>query len=452
MPVTDERGEGEQGLRVERGEGERDLRVELAEAGAVRRELRVVVPVERVRRAFEASYRQLARQVQLPGFRRGRVPRSVLERRYAPTVAEEVQVALVSDTLPEALAQVDLAPVSEPDIEAPPPQPDADFRYTARVEIKPAIALPDLAGLPARRPRSDVSEAEVEEELERLRQSHAPVLEEPEGTPASPAHVLNLDFVGRIDGRPFEGGSGRDVELEMGAGRFLPGFEEQLVGARSGEDREVRVSFPDDYGRAELRGRQAVFQVHVGAVKRRRVPTLDDDFAKDLEFGSLEELRARVRGDLESMRQRAARELLQRSLVDSLIERAPFEVPPGMVERHRDRRLAAARRRLEGAVPEEALDRQLEQWKEAWRADAEREVRELLLLEAVAEQEGLEASEADVAARIAELAREQGVSAGELRKSLGEEAIQSAVRARLVEEKALEFLQARAKVEEATDS
>jgi trigger factor len=123
-----------------------------------------------------------------------------------------------------------------------------------------------------------------------------------------------------------------------------------------------------------------------------------------------------------------------------------------MVERHRDRRLAAARRRLEGAVPEEALDRQLEQWKEAWRTDAEREVRELLLLEAVAEQEGLEASEADVAARIAELAREQGVSAGELRKSLGEEAIQSAVRARLVEEKALEFLQARAKVEEATDS
>ncbi len=425
---------------------EHPVRVELGEGAGVQRELRIEVPRARVAEVFDRTYRQIARQVQLPGFRRGKVPRSVLERRYAATVAEEAQSALVADTLPEALEQVEIVPVSEPQVDAGEARPDADFRYTARIEVKPSIALPDLAGLPARRPRADVADAEVEGELERLRHSHAPVVEEPEGTRAAQGHILVVDFVGRIDGRPFEGGSGRGVELEIGAGRFMPGFEEQLVGAARGDDREVRVTFPDDTSNAELRGREAVFQVHVAAIKHRQLPALDDEFAKDLgEFDTFEALRARVRSDLESLRERSAREALQRSLVDSLIERTPFEVPPGMVERQRDRRLA-------GAVPEDALERQLEQWREAWRADAEREVRETLLLEAVAAQEGLAATEADVDARIAEIGREQGVGAAELRKSLRDEAIRAAVAVKLSQEKALEFLGARAKVEDTADS
>ena len=429
------------------------IRVALGESGPVRRELRVEVPAERVTAAFDGTYRALAARVELPGFRRGRVPRSVLERRYGSSVTEEVQVALVSETLPPALEQEGIVAVSEPAIDAEPPRAGSDFRYTAQVEVKPEIVLPDLAGLPARRPSAEVGDAEVEEELEGLRQRQAPLLEEPEATPVAEGHVVEIDFVGRLDGRPFPGGSGRGVELEVGKGRFLPGFEDQLRGARSGEDRELRVRFPDDYAEAELRGREAVFQVHVGAVKRRHVPELDDEFAKDLgDFDSLDALRARVRADLESLRERQARETFQRSLVDALIERAPFEVPPGMVERQRDRRLDAARRRLEGAVPREALESQLAQWKEAWRSEAEREVRETLLLEAVAAQEQLTASEADVEGRIRELAREQGLEPRQMREALGDDAVEAAVRARLVEEKALEFLGARAKVEETTDT
>ncbi len=429
------------------------LRVEVGESGPVRREVRVEVPAARVQSAFDETYRHLAHQVQLPGFRPGRIPRSVLERRYAATVAEEVQAALLAKTLPEALEQEGIAAVSEPAIDAATPRPGADFRYTAQVEIKPEIALPDLAGLPARRPRAEVSEAEVEAELEGLRQRHAPLLEEPADTQAALGHVLQVDFVGRIDGRPFEGGRGRAVELAMGSGRFLPGFEEQLLGARSGDDRELRVRFPDDTGNPELRGREAVFQVHVAALKRRQLPALDDEFAKDLgDFDSLEALRSRVRADLESLRARAAREAFHHSLVDALIERTAFEVPPGLVERQRDQRLGAARRRLEGAVAPEALEGQLARWREAWRPDAEREVRESLLLEAVAAQEGLSASPADVEARIAELAREQGLDARQLREAFGDAAVEAAVRTRLVEQKALEFLGARAKVEETTDS
>jgi trigger factor len=428
-----------------------DIQVETTEQGDVVRELRIQVPAPRVRRSFDRIYRELAREVSLPGFRRGKAPRSVLERRYGATVAEEVQRALVGETLASALEQLDRTPVGEPAIDAPAPQPGASFEYTARVEVTPEIELPDLAGLPGRQPRVQVEDEEVTAELERLQQHHAPVVEEPEGTAIEAAdHILSLDFVGRIDGEPFEGGSGRDVELEMGSGRFPPGFEEQLVGARSGEDREVRITFPEDFSREELRGKEAVFQVHVGAVKRRQLPALDDEFAVDLGEESLEALRDRIRGQMHEMRERAAREELHRTLVDALIERAPFAVPPSLVERQRDRRLAAARRRLEGAVPSDALESQLEQWREAWRADAEREVRETLLLEAVARQEGLEASAQDVEARITRIAAEQGVEAAQLRRALGDEAVEAGVRRQLVEEKALEFLRARAKVEETT--
>jgi len=425
------------------------IRVETRERGPVQREIRVEVPVARVRQAFERSYAQLARRVDLPGFRRGKAPRSVLERRFGASLAEDIERELVSETFEEALRRSGLEPMGEPAIDAEPPRPDAEFRYSVRVEIRPAIPLPDLAGLPARRRPARVGDEDVEAELERLRFARAPLVEEPEATAAAPGQVLTVDFVGRIDGEPFEGGSGRGVELELGSGRFVPGFEEGLAGARSGEDRELTVRFPEDYGNPALRGRQARFQVHVAAIRRRRLPDLDDEFAKDLgEFESLEGLRARIRSDLLARREEEARAELRRSLMDSLIERTPFDVPPGMVERERDRRLERARRQLGGAVPEGALDQQLARWREAWRPDAEREVREGLLLEAVATQEGLEASDTEVEARIAELAGEHGVSARQLREAFGERALEAGVRARLAEDKALEFLAAQAKFDE----
>jgi len=430
-----------------------DIRVDSAAETPVLHRVEVEVDASRVNRAFDRAYRDLARQARVKGFRPGKAPRSVLEKLYGGSVAEQIEQTLVSETLVEAVEQAGLDAVAEPVIEAGAPEPDTAFRYTARIEVKPAIELPELSGLPARRPRVEVGDADVERELEGLRNSQSQLIEEPEATPLADEHVAVIDFVGRVEGEVFEGGSGQGVELTVGAGQFLPGFEEQLHGASSGDDREVTITFPDDYGNESLAGKEAVFAVHVAAVKRREVPELGDEFAKDLgDFETLDALRERIRSDLTEAREREARSALHRSVLDALSERVSFDVPPGMIEMQLKRRLESAHQRLGGQVPHDALHEQMARWREEWREAAERDVRDALLLEAIGDAEALEVAAEDVEARIQEMAEQQGVKPERLRQALGGESLESSLRRQLRDERALEFLATRAKVEETTDT
>jgi trigger factor len=427
-------------------------RVSVQEESSVARRLEVEIDPAQVDAAYDRAYRALARRVNVRGFRPGKAPRGVLERLYAGAVADEVEHALVAGSLPRALEESGLAPAAEPTVDAPTPEPGAGFRYVARVEVRPEIALPPLAGLPARKPRVEVGVADVEGELERLRQHKAVLLEEPEGTAATAGHLLNLDYDGTIDGRSFEEGRGRDVVVELGPGRLLPGFEEQLEGARAGEAREVRVRFPEDWQPASLAGRDAVFAVRVKAIQRREVPELDDEFAKDVgEFASLAALRERVRADLVAARERESRSMLVRSLLDALLARASFEVPAGLVDAQLQRRLRQAHAELERSVPHDALHAQLERWEREWRGAAEREVREELVLDAVVRARGIEVEEAALEARLERLAgdepgrRDPGK---QLRKRWEERGLLPALRAGMAREKALDMLLAEAEVEE----
>ncbi len=431
---------------------DRSIRVRSTEEGPVVRELTVEVDAARVKRAFDAAYRDLGRRVSIPGFRPGKAPRRVLEKRFGASVAEQLEQTLVAETLADAVELSGVEPVTEPAISTRTPSAETGFTYTARLEVKPRFELPDLEGLEAERPPVGVEDDEVERQLEDLRQRHAHQLEEPEQTEAVEGHVATLDFVGRIDGRPFEGGTGRGVDVEIGAGRFLPGFEEQLRGARAGDDREVRVTFPEDYGHPELAGKEAVFSVHVAALKRVEVPELDDEFAKDLEFDTLDALRQRIHDEILAGKARESEAVFQRTLMDSLLARCAFEVPPGLVERQLERQLQAAHRRMESQVPHDALHRQLARWREEWRPEAEREVRERLVLEAVAEAWKIEVEDAEVEGRIEAMAAEQGIERSQLLRALGDDALRDALRAQIRDEQALARLGAEAKVRESTDS
>jgi trigger factor len=430
------------------------VRVHAHEESPVRRRLEVEVDTARVQRAFERAYRDLARRAQVRGFRPGKVPRAVLESLYGPQVREEIERQLVSESLPEAVEQAGLRPVTEPAIDAEPPALDQPFRYTAHLEVKPEIELPELEGLPARRPKVEVGDADVLSELEKLRERQAQLVEESEGTPAARGHVLRVDFVGRIDGQPFEGGAGTGVAVEIGSDRFVPGFTEQLEGARAGDAREVRVTFPAEYGNAELAGKEAVFEVQVHAVQRRELPELDDEFAKDLgDFESLEALRTRIRDDLRAMRDRESEATLRASLLEALVNRTRFEVPPGLVERRLERQLARAHDELHESLPHDALHAQLDSWRESWRPRAERDVREALLLEAVVRKLAVEVGEEELSARIDELAGREGVDAARLRRAYREGGeLRDALRAQLCDEKALAFLASTAKIDETSDS
>jgi trigger factor len=425
--------------------------VSATERSAVLRSLAVEVDEREVQSAFERVYRDLAKSVRVRGFRPGKTPRAVLEKLYAATVAEEVERLLVNETFALAVERSGVSPVVEPSIAAEPPKPGQAFRYTAEVEVKPSIALPDLAGLPASRPVVQVRDDAVETELEALRLRRAPLEDEAEGVRAGDGSVLTVDYEGRIDGALFEGGSAQGAQVEIGSGRLVPGFEDGLRGATAGERREVTVTFPDDYGAADLRGKTAVFGVGIRALQRRRLPALDDAFAKELgEEGieTLEALRTRLRDAIRERRERAAQEALRRSLLEALIARTPFEVPPGLVERRLAQRLSNAHEQLHSLMPHEELHARMDEWRVTWRPEAEREVREALLLEAVATQQGFEAAEAEVAARIEEIAREQGIAPARLAALYEERGLTPGLRVRICEEKALEFLTSRAKVEE----
>ena len=254
-----------------------DVRVETNEISPVVRELTIEVEAKRVDGAFSRIVNELRKGARVKGFRPGKVPPRVIKQMYGSSLGEEIERSLVRETLPEAVEQAALQPVVEPQIEAEIPVEGESFRYTARIEVKPDIELPDLEKLSGSKPRVSVGEDEILTELENLRERQATWVEEPEETEASEGHQVTVDFVGTVDGVAFEGGSAEGVEVELGSGRMIPGFEEQLAGARSGEERNLEVSFPEDYGNAELAGKQAVFAATVTAIKRRELPELDDE-------------------------------------------------------------------------------------------------------------------------------------------------------------------------------
>lgn len=427
------------------------IRVETLERTSILHTIEIEVDASRVRKAFDRAYRDLAKQVRVKGFRPGKAPRSVLEKLYGASVAEQLEHTLVSETLADAIELSGIQPVSEPAISAGKPAPDANFKYTASLEVSPEIELPDLRGLPAIRPEVSVEDAEVDERLEQLRTAHAPLVEEAEGTALARGHVATIDFVGRVAGDLFEGGTGQGVQLEIGGGRFIPGFEDQLAGAQAGDDREVRVTFPETYANAEIAGQEAVFAVHIVDVRKRQVPELDDEFAKDVgDFESLEALRARIRADLESGQERESKETFRTTLMDALLERMDFGVPPGMVDRQLQSQLASAHERLEGQLDHDAIHAQLDRWREQWRPRAERDVREMLALQAVAKAHGIEVADDEIGAKIEELVGRAEGQAARLRALREGEQLREALRHQLRDEKALDFLASAAKIEETT--
>jgi trigger factor len=425
--------------------------VSAVETSPVIRTLTVEVDAARVRQAFERAYRDLGRSVNVRGFRPGKAPRSVLESLYGASLREEIERSLVNETLPEAVQQTGIAPIAEPQIEAEAPAKDRAFKYKVTIEVLPKIELPEWRGLPGTKPPVAVKDEEVEQELEALRTRRAPLVDA--GEPAGAGHTLTIDYQGRIDGKPFEGGSAEGASLEIGSGGYIPGFEDQLSGARPGETRELHVTFPADYGAAELQGKAAVFSVTVKAVQKRETPALSDEFAKslgDAGVATVEALRERVRADLTARRERAAREELRRSVMESLVARAQFDVPPGLVSRRVSQRLELAHQQLGQFMPHEELHQRMEQWQEEWRPDAEREVRESLLLEAIADAEKLEVGDAQLDERIGQMARDQGLAADRLRKQYEERGQLENLRGRMRIDAALDRVLALAKVAEPT--
>jgi len=365
--------------------------------------------------AEERAFRKLSKDVRLPGFRKGRVPRKIFEQTYG---SEAVTSQAVDDVVPEIYAKAvrehDLDPVDRPKLEILEQNDGRPTRLKATVEVRPPIELRPYKGVIVRAPSFPVTDEEVERSLQALAKERATLV--PVTRPARLGDVATVDYAGTIEGVPFDGGQAEGQTIELTEGRFVPGFVLGIVGMTPGESRNIDVRFPDEYSAPELAGKAAVFAVRLYELKEFDLPPIDDELARAVSnHQSLDELRADVRRRLESVAAGRSRRVIANTVLEQLLAAHDFPLPPTMVESELDRLVedAAAQAPEGGTLPDEAVLRA------SLHPEAEARVKNTLLIEQIAKVENIVATPADIAAEVEILARRYGQPAGRIRKALG---------------------------------
>jgi len=388
--------------------------------------LEVEVEAPQLAKALDRAYRKLVRQVNIPGFRRGKAPRFILERYLGkePLYHEAIDM-VVPEAYRQAVEETKIEPIDHPQVEIIQAEEGQPLIFKATVEVKPEVILKQYKGVEVRKPEVKVTEEDVEQYLKSLQERYAELKDAEDGT-VREGDTVFIDFQGFIDGEEHPGLKGENYPLEIGSGTFIADFEAQLVGAKVDEEREVKVTFPENYFRQELAGKDAVFQVKIRAIKRKHLLPLDDEFAKDVsECETLEELKADIKRRLEKEREEWAKAEIRRQVVEKVVEDAQVEVPKVLVERRIDRFIEdfAWHLRSQGSSLEKFMERtgkNISDLREDFRARAEKQVKTELVLEAVAKQEGLTATPEEIEKEIQEMARILKKDPLELKEKMGD--------------------------------
>lgn len=350
----------------------------------LKREFRIVIAADRIETRIDEKLKGLAGDIRLPGFRPGRAPLPLLRRRFRKSVLGEVLDEEIRETVRSTMDERGLRPALEPKIEVTSFEDGGDLELSLAAEVLPEIEPVDFATLEVERLEAEADEAAVDGALERLAEQAKTTQPIAEPRPAQAGDVVVIDFVGRVDGEEFAGGSAEDYELELGTGSFIPGFEDQLVGVEPGAETEVKVTFPEDYGAEHLAGKEASFAVILKEIKEAQPAAIDDELAKRVGLESLGELRGRLKERIESEYAAVARNRLKRELFDRLDGLHEFEVPTGLVDEEFNAIWAQLKQQLEGPSAEEAREGKTDEELEAeYRRVAQRRVRLGLLLSEV---------------------------------------------------------------------
>lgn len=372
----------------------------------LRREYKIVIAADDIERKIAAKLTDLGKTVTLPGFRPGKVPVTLLRKRFGKSVLGEVVEEAVHDGSRQAIEENELAPALQPKIELGPFEEGADLEYTMAVELMPEIELPDFSEIELERMVAKAGDVEVDEALERMAEQQKTYEASESDRAAEEGDAVLIDFTGTVDGAPFEGGSAEGHLLELGSGRFLPGFEERLLGVRAGEQRDVEVAFPADYPAPDLAAKEASFAVQVKEVRVARPAAVDDELAKRMGMDDLAALRDALRGQITQEYADISRDRLKHSLLDSLSQRFDFAVPGGMVEQELESILEQFRRLGEdGGLDEADKDKSEDDLREEYRPIAERRIRLGLLLGRVGETNHIVVNDDEVNRALSERAR-----------------------------------------------
>ena len=407
--------------------------------------LTIEVSAAEFEKALEDAFLKNKNKISVPGFRKGKVPRQMVEKMYGPEIFyEDAANALIPDAYSKALDECEEDIVSSPEIDVTQIEKGKSFIFTATVALKPEVKLGKYKGVKVEAAEVTVTDEEVDAKIEKERENNARTIEVTD-RPVKDGDMTVLDFEGFVDGVAFDGGKGENYPLTIGSGAFIPGFEEQLVGAEIGKEVEVNVTFPEDYQAEELKGKAAVFKCTIKEIKEKELPALDDEFASEVsEFDTLEEYKKDVKETLTIEKEKAAREAKEAAVIDAIIADSEMDIPEAMVTTQQKQMIDefAQRMQMQGLSMEQyfqftgaSLDKMMEQVK----PQAETRIKSRLVLEAVAAKEGIEATEEDYEEEIKTMAEVYQMEPDKIKEMLPEKSVKG-IKEDIAVKKAAEFV------------
>ena len=419
-----------------------NVKVEKKENSVV--EIEFTMDKEQFNAELDKAFKQNAKKFKVPGFRNGMVPRAVVEKTYGEGVLYEFVIEnTVDEAYRTAVVENELEIVSRPELDIKQIGKDKDFVFVVTVCVKPEAKVADSKGLEVKKVSTRVTTKEVEEELERIREKNARIVTV-EDRDLKDGDISVIDFEGFVDGVAFDGGKGENFELTIGSGQFIPGFEDQMVGMKIGEERDVNVKFPEEYHAENLAGKDATFKVKLHEIKEKVLPELDDEFAKDVsEFDTLEEYRKDLNKKVKERKENQAKATKEQEAIEKFIEKVEVVIPDGMIDEEVEKMVEEMNANLsyQGLNIDQYLQYMgitLEDYKKEMRAQAEKRIKLNLGLEAVAKEEKVEVSDEEIDAKIKELSAQYG--AGDDESLLKNENARNYMRQELTHEKTMKIV------------
>lgn len=416
--------------------------------------LQVTVPAEEVDKALDQAFKKVVKQINVPGFRKGKVPRPIFEQRFGvEALYQDAVDILLPKAYSNAVEEAGINPVDQPEIEVTQIEKGKEFKFDATVTVEPEVELGDYKGLEIEKQNTELTDEEVEETIQQRLEAMADMVVKEDGK-VEEGDTVNLDFDGYVDGEQFEGGQADGYDLEIGSGMFIPGFEEQLVGLAVGEEKDVEVTFPEEYHAEELAGKPATFKTKINEIKSKEVPELDDELANELdsEANTVDEYKENLRKQLAENKATEAENTQKEEAITKATDNAKVDIPNAMIKIEEDRMVQEFAQRLQqqglnletyfqiSGQSEEDLRGQMKE-------DAEQRVKTNLTLAAIADAENIEATDEDVEKELETMSAQFGISVDDIKSTLGNtDIVKNDVRVK----KVIDLLVKEAKLVEAT--
>lgn len=423
------------------------MKVEVQELGPCEKRLEIEVGADNVKKELDQAYRELAKKVSIRGFRKGKVPRPVLERYHHSSVEEEVLQKLIPSSFQQAVKDHGLRAVGQPKLDDIKLDPEKVLRFTATVEVIPAIPLQTYGGWELTREVRPVTDADLDQELQELQNRHVELMAVDEDRPVREGDYVLINFEGFHEGQPVRGSKAENYGLVVGGNTVLETVDHGLIGMQKGETRQIPVQFPPTHENQALAGREVTFQVTMNEIKERILPQLTDEFAREAgAVETLEELKSKVRKGLEETAEREARRLLHNLAVARLIEANPFELPPGMVAEEIQALFTDLRRHLSPRGDEPSPIQLTEELRQQLQVQAVTRIKRELLVEEVGKREGVTADDADVEAELKRIAERTEQRPDYIRRQMEQSGAIESLRRGILTDKVLDFVVGRCTV------